>query len=135
MNPNVTTQPEFHLPEPLPPSSAGAERPLTPERGPEAMTMPAARPEAAGSRPAAPGFALPVSPLLPTAPVAQAAQSASATPATAKDDDVIEREWIDKAKQIVRATQANPYQQNKQLAAFKADYIQKRYGKTVKLSE
>lgn len=133
MNPNVNTPPEFHLPEPMPVGPAGAEQLPAPERAPE--TAPAARPESVGSQPAAPTFSLPMQPVQDVPAAVPAPQPAAATPATASDDDVIEKEWIDKAKQIVQATQTDPYQQNRQLAAFKADYMQKRYGKTVKLSE
>jgi hypothetical protein len=57
------------------------------------------------------------------------------TPAAASDNDRIEQEWVLKAKEIVAATRDDPYQQNRQLAAVKADYLKKRYNKTVKLSD
>lgn len=52
----------------------------------------------------------------------------------AQDSDVIEKEWVIKVKQIVAETRTDPYQQNKQLALLRADYLHKRYGKIVKLS-
>ena len=58
-----------------------------------------------------------------------------ATPAGAQDNDLIEKEWVVKAKEIIASTASDPSEQNRQLAALKADYIQKRYNKTVKLSE
>jgi hypothetical protein len=42
---------------------------------------------------------------------------------------------VNKAKKIVEATKEDPYQQAKQLTSFKADYMQKRYNKTLKVSE
>ena len=48
---------------------------------------------------------------------------------------LIEKEWVVKAKQIVEKTKDNPYNQNKELTVFKADYMKKRYNKTIKLSE
>ena len=51
----------------------------------------------------------------------------------ADDKDVIEPEWVHKAKAIVLTTSDNPYKQSEQLTVFKADYMQKRYNKTVKL--
>jgi hypothetical protein len=50
------------------------------------------------------------------------------------DKDLIEKEWVDKAKQIVERTRDDPYKQSEELTVFKADYIKKRYGKTIKVS-
>lgn len=66
---------------------------------------------------------------LATAPVA------SDAPAIADDNDLIEKEWVLKAKQIVERTKDDPYNQNKELNVFKADYMKKRYNKSIKLSE
>lgn len=57
------------------------------------------------------------------------------TPQIADDTDLIEKEWVEKAKQIVEQTKADPYQQNKAMNRFKADYIKKRYNKDVKLDD
>lgn len=57
------------------------------------------------------------------------------TPALADDVDVIEKEWVDKAKQIVDENKQDPYKQNKQVSVLKADYMKKRYGKDIKLTE
>jgi len=51
----------------------------------------------------------------------------------ADDKDVIEPEWVHKAKAIVLTTSDDPYKQSEQLTVFKADYMQKRYNKIVKL--
>lgn len=56
-------------------------------------------------------------------------------PATADDGDLIEKEWVDKAKKIVESFREDPYRQSKELTLFKADYMQKRYNKTIKLGE
>jgi hypothetical protein len=74
----------------------------------------------------------PVQAMTPSgAPVPQALT----TPAAASDNDSIEQEWVLKAKEIVAATRDDPYQQNHQLAAVKADYLKKRYNKIVKISD
>jgi hypothetical protein len=52
----------------------------------------------------------------------------------AEDSDLIEKEWVLKAKQIIHGTVNDPYRQNQQLNLLKADYMQKRYNKTIKLS-
>lgn len=63
------------------------------------------------------------------------ATNPGATPAVADDGDRIEREWVTKTQQILLATRSDPYEQNRQLAALKADYMLKRYGKEIKLGE
>jgi hypothetical protein len=57
------------------------------------------------------------------------------TPAQAADNDVIEPEWINKIKQIVAETHDDPFQQVRRLNQLKADYMQKRYNRTVKLPD
>jgi len=56
-------------------------------------------------------------------------------PPVADDVDLIEKEWVDKAKAIVNRTREDPHQQNKQLNEFKADYMKKRYGKDIRLTD
>jgi hypothetical protein len=55
-----------------------------------------------------------------------------ATPAVADDVDVIEKEWVEKAKDIVSKTRHNPYLQSVGLTNIKYDYMHKRYGKEIK---
>lgn len=55
-------------------------------------------------------------------------------PLVANDDDLIEQEWVQKAKKIVAATKDDPYRQEKEVSKLQADYLQKRYGKEVTLS-
>jgi hypothetical protein len=55
-------------------------------------------------------------------------------PASASDDDVIEKEWVDKAKKIVTQTKDDPYKQEQEVSKLQADYLKKRYGKEVKLA-
>ncbi len=64
---------------------------------------------------------------IPTPPVS--------TPAIADDVDLIEKEWVEKAKAIVESTHGDPYTQSKQLNKMKADYIKKRYNRDVKVDE
>lgn len=56
-------------------------------------------------------------------------------PKHAADADLIEKEWVIKAKQIVEHTKDNPYEQQKALGKFKADYMKKRYNKDIKTSD
>lgn len=50
-------------------------------------------------------------------------------PDEAADSDLIEKEWVEKAKEIVEHTRDDPYQQQKALAQMKADYMKKRYAR------
>lgn len=59
----------------------------------------------------------------------------SVVPMTAEDNDNIEKEWVNKAKQIVEGSRDDPHRQSKELTLYKADYIQKRYNKTIKMVE
>ncbi len=54
------------------------------------------------------------------------------TPAVAEDSDLIEREWVDKAKEIIEKTRSNPYQQQEELALMKAEYLKKRYDREIR---
>lgn len=53
----------------------------------------------------------------------------------AEDTDLIEKEWVVRAKAIVANTQDNPHQQTKDMSRFKADYVKKRYNKELKVTE
>lgn len=53
----------------------------------------------------------------------------------ADDVDLIEKEWVEKAKEVVGATRGDPHAQNNEMNKIKADYIKKRYNKDIKLNE
>lgn len=139
MNPEIT--PQF-TPEQAPmeaPRPQGVEyTPLqTPERAPERSTE-SERLRAvdrASAMPAPP----PVLPMpaqahvvpmpVPVAPVAD-----DTNPAIAGDDDLIEKEWVDKAKKIVAETRNEPYKLAQEVSKLQADYLSKRYGKEIGIS-
>lgn len=52
----------------------------------------------------------------------------------ADDADLIEKEWVLKAKAIVAHTRNDPHQQNVEMTNIKADYLKKRYNKDLKTS-
>ena len=52
-------------------------------------------------------------------------------PAVAVDGDVIEKEWITKAKQIVSKTADDPYKQQDEVSKLMTDYIFKRFGRKI----
>jgi len=53
------------------------------------------------------------------------------TPTMAGDVDVIEPEWVDKAEEVVRAHQGDPYGEEEAVEQLQEDYLHKRYGYTV----
>jgi hypothetical protein len=57
------------------------------------------------------------------------------TPAAAADDDVIEKEWVNKAKKVITQTKGDPYTKEREVSKLQADYMQKRYGKQVKMPD
>jgi hypothetical protein len=124
------------MPEQVPPPTAdniseglrgSAERPTAAER--------ASGPSAAPSLSIIPPPKPPPDPLT-TSPANDAAAVTQTSALMADDDnDLIEKEWVNKAKQIVERTRDDPYKQSEDLTIFKADYLKKRYGKTIKVSQ
>lgn len=100
---------------------------------------PAAQERSPGGANAA-GAALPAMIPLPTPTPMPTGQQAGARPVPASaglrasdDSDLIEKEWVNKAKQIVERTRDDPYKQSEELTVVKADYLKKRYNKTIKI--
>jgi hypothetical protein len=123
---------ELNLP-PSPESEQGQER---------QAEAPPARPEQSGNQPKQP--ALPAIPDdIPAAdqPVIGAPSQDVTTPipvdpkAIAHDTDRIEKEWVDKVKNIMAKTHDDPFLQKDQMSKVKAEYIQKRFNKTIKTDE
>jgi len=50
-------------------------------------------------------------------------------PLIANDDDLIEKEWVDKAKKIIVQTKDDPYRREQEVSKLQADYLRKRYGR------
>ncbi len=69
------------------------------------------------------------------APAGPPAAAADSLPELADDGDLIEKEWVQQAKHIMHATAHDPYEQSKQFSSLRADYMQKRYGKTIKAED
>ena len=77
---------------------------------------------------------VPVPPPLPPQRVlvpvhATATSDDAAGPVLASDDDLIEKEWVDKAKKIIADTQNDPYRREQEVTKLQIDYLRKRYGK------
>jgi hypothetical protein len=50
-------------------------------------------------------------------------------PMIASDDDLIEKEWVDRAKKIVSENRDDPYKQEEAVSELQKDYKKKRYGR------
>ena len=70
-----------------------------------------------------------------TQTTASSTQAQTTNPQIADDVDVIEKEWVAKAKDIVLKTRDDPHSQSTQLMIFRHDYMKKRYGKEIKLPD
>jgi hypothetical protein len=56
-------------------------------------------------------------------------------PVVAKDDDLIEKEWVDRAKRIVAETKSDPHQQEEEVNRLQVDYMKKRFGRELGVTE
>ena len=59
----------------------------------------------------------------------------SNNPATAKDSDSIEKEWIDRVKQTLKDTKDDPYKKEEEVKIIKMDYLEKRYNRKLRNEE
>lgn len=68
-------------------------------------------------------------------PSVTTASVSSDTPAMASDEDLIEKEWVDKAKKILAQTKDDPYRREQEVSKLQADYLRKRYGRELGASQ
>lgn len=125
-------------PQVLPPQSEVLSQSATFEAAPE-------KPAQQEIQPAAPSQGAPMLPaptvqppkptLAPLAPPIHPLMPSDGNPSTASDEEVIEKEWVDKAKKIITQTKDDPYKQEKEVSKLQADYLKKRYGKEIKVVE
>lgn len=57
------------------------------------------------------------------------------SPLIAGDEDLIEKEWVDKAKKIISDTKEDPYMRDEAVSKLQVEYIKKRYGRSINLEE
>lgn len=122
--------PNFEVPQV--PSGYEAQRQKAMENRPDEETATGKQGAPQGSKPVS---APPVPPTISVPVVQVDDQSAPAAPLTqdlpADDVDLIEKQWVERAKAIVRRTQNDPYTQKKEISRAGADYIKKRFNKTI----
>lgn len=66
------------------------------------------------------------------APAVAAKRGEVASPAIADDGDLIEKDWVEKTEHIITSMQNDPAAESAAFSKLKADYMQKRYGKSLK---
>ncbi len=120
---------------PMPPTQGGERVPALPpletgiEKGAERVEQ-VAEARASAADAAAVGAAPQAQ--APAAPVADGTiTDDTTTPAVAADQDVIEKEWVDKAKQIIASTKDDPHVRSSKVNELQRDYLKKRYGKVL----
>ena len=97
--------------------------------------------QAAEASAAAADFATTGIPLPPPIPLGQPVAITTTdgpttdNPAVAADEDVIEKEWVEKAKKIIQETRDDPYARSTRVNALQKDYLKKRYSKDLGSSE
>lgn len=134
MNPSNNETSGIQLPPPVMEQAPQA----TPAE--QAASVPAEQAPAGAERAPAAAAAVPSLPTTPLPPLPTSSGQPPVSTATASlsasdDTDLIEKEWVDKAKAIVERTRDDPYKQSEELTMVKADYLQKRYNKTIKLNK
>ena len=127
MEPNKETY-GAELPEPLQEGSTEVQPTVTPEIQPTQTSAPVATPVSPQPVPAAPVAQPAITPVIPS-------NSVSTAQLVADDNDLIEKEWVEKAKAIVAQTAHDPNLQSKEVNKIKVDYMQKRYNKQLKVDE
>lgn len=137
MDPQSTNQGSFEVPRPpkntnmLPQTPKAEALPSVPETQPQPMA-----PAMPHAEPTQPTQSTPLQPPVFQQTAVPAPTTTIVTPPdVAEDIDLIEKEWVDKAKAIVAHTHNDPYNQNKEMNKFKADYMKKRYGKDIRLDD
>jgi hypothetical protein len=69
-------------------------------------------------------------------PVQTPSQSASPSAGLhAKDADLIEKEWVQRAKNVISHTQDDPFKQKNEMSKMKVDYIKKRFNKSIPMDD
>ena len=79
-------------------------------------------------------IALPVPIAVPASPSSQSSGASLPVddmPLIANDDDLIEKEWVDKAKKIIIDTQDDPHRREEAVGQLQRDYLKKRYGREI----
>ncbi len=104
------------------------------ERNPELLPAQPAHQDQPGQLPQPAASSVAATSAQPTTPASGQSATAQAvpTPQIADDVDLIEKEWVEKAKSIVAKTKDDPRAQNEQINQVKAAYIKRRFNKELR---
>lgn len=131
MNPNSGESQLFETPKAPEYSETTKEqavetRPARAESAPGKNQAPSLTPPPPSSPQPPVGATIPASTTLPPL-----TNDATATSLVADDVDLIEKQWVERAKAIVAQTQDDPYRQKEEISKTGAEYIKKRFNKTI----
>lgn len=85
--------------------------------------------------------AMPTAPVLPAPILPTASSDDSAATGDdgaamlANDDDLIETEWVNRAKKILDETKDDPYKREYEISKLQIEYIRQRYGRIIGQAE
>lgn len=141
MNPNRNEAPGLSLPAPVAeqqPSSFSAQ-----EAGQNSPESGAAVAEKSTGLTQSALAAVSTNPMPQTVPLQGQQADTSGVSNTSKgvvskvidDKDLIEKEWVEKAKSIINQNRDNPHKQTEELTGVKAEYLEKNYNKSIKLNK
>lgn len=105
-------------PQSQPTEPASLPRPINPE----GVSSPAVQP------------VVQASPQIPQNHSGSTTSKSTHSPQIAEDIDLIEKEWVDKAKHIVAITKDNPNEQSVEISKLKSDYMKQRFNKDLEIS-
>lgn len=135
MPPSDNGETKYNLPPPV--SDEGGETSVEQDSLPTAVPEKAPRPKAPklnNSNSQVTDFQIgAIQPIQPTS--VASTTSNSTNPVVADDNDLIEKEWVAKAKKIIEENREDPHNQSKEITLFKADYMKKRYNKVIEVHE
>lgn len=134
MNPELDTTPGLGLPQPFAEARGGVGR-AAPEYS-QSREMPAPLP---GPQPLVPNPGLQQPALSPhhssPFPVGQASSTVPVVADEPETTSTLGVELINKAREIVERTHADPFAQSHELSLVKAQYIKAEYGKDIKVGD
>lgn len=137
---NKTSAEAIHEAQPTAPQFENLQGYAVPERTPEMGPIYNPEDELRKSRAvessqappvAAPGSLPTIAPPINTDDQSATAPVDDSVPLVAADEDLIEKEWVDKAKKIIAETKDEPYKREQAVKKLQIEYVRKRYGRVI----
>ena len=107
---------------------------FSPEYGNEALERKAVEVESLAPPPVLPVVPAPLPQVSDDSDDQSTMAGSSSVPDSAADEDLIEKEWVDKAKKIIEETKEDPYKRELEIGLLQREYIRKRYGRKIGVS-